>query len=83
MPEGTIHTGLISTREARQVPNSGSWIERYRATLELAAWCNGLVVRDKHRLRIRVDGEVALPGDWIRADGNGFEVVASRAEADL
>ena len=69
--------------DVQHIPTEGSWLERYRATLRVAVWCGGQIERDKHRLRIRVDGEVAHPGDWIRADGNGFEVVASRAEADL
>ncbi|USH45565.1 methyltransferase [Gordonia phage Phabuloso] len=82
-PAGTIHSGLIRTHEARQIPAAGTWLERYRATLDIAAWCGGLLVRDKHRMHIRVNGENAFPADWIREDGNGFEVIASRAEADL
>ena len=70
--------------EVRQIPTDGSWLERYRATLRVAVWCGGRLYRPKpHLLAIHVDGMSAFPGDWIREDGNGFEVVPARAEADL
>lgn len=68
----------------RQLPNTGSWSDRYRTMLDIAVWCGGMIVRPKpHQLQLRVDGVTAYPGDWIKADGNGFEVIPSRAGADL
>ncbi|AKJ72065.1 hypothetical protein BOX05_gp50 [Gordonia phage GAL1] len=70
--------------DVQHIPTDGSWLERYRATLRIALWCGGLLYRPQpHTLAIKVEGQTAHPGDWIRQDGNGFEVVASRAEADL
>ncbi|WVX88613.1 hypothetical protein SEA_CHEESETOUCH_69 [Gordonia phage CheeseTouch] len=66
-----------------KLPDQGSWLERYRETLRISVWCGGQIERVRHRLTMRVDGQVAYPGDWIREEGNGFEVIASRAEADL
>ncbi|WNM74467.1 hypothetical protein SEA_BEARBQ_65 [Gordonia phage BearBQ] len=67
-----------------KLPDQGSWLERYRETLRISVWCGGRLYRPKpHLLAIHVDGMSAFPGDWIREDGNGFEVIASRAEADL
>ncbi|QDK02819.1 hypothetical protein SEA_ECLIPTUS_70 [Gordonia phage Ecliptus] len=70
---------------AVQVPgrDSGSFAHRQVRMQEVADWCGGMLVGERFNLRILVDGAVAHPGDWIREDGNGFEVIASRAEADL
>ena len=62
---------------------SGSFAHRRERMQEVADWCGGMLVGERFNLRILVDGEIAHPGDWVRADGNGFEVIPSRAEADL